>query len=345
MKIQINYQQIADLAYRSAELANAITSLTSRLQAQHEVVRETWLGDGSVKYCAEMDERMLPAMRRLSDRLQYLNEGLKRVTTEFADAEERAAALFKAEGGGLNRTENGNGAGGTSSFNGASGANGTSSAGLGQATALQDYGFPLPATITSFDDVNDAYEVLDEKLGERVKFFYATENVTGITGVGFYQLWGGVGGFGAAPIEKAFLTEVTIKLYEEVNYPHANRLMNSPDVLLSPDGSGTVMANAFEHDLRMVEVEQGTVEKYLRQGVTDGKLGQTELDDISGWMDNNIGDEDNWAQEYMGRDLQFGNLSDRVALGKALMFILHGKSQAEYVDYMQQHHPVPPAAQ
>ena len=47
----------------------------------------------------------------------------------------------------------------------------------------------------------------------------------------------------------------------------------------------------------------------------------------------------------MGRDLQFGNLSDRVALGKALMFILHGKSQAEYVEYMQQHHPVPPAAE
>jgi hypothetical protein len=100
------------------------------------------------------------------------------------------------------------------------------------------------------------------------------------------------------------------------------------------------MANGFEHDLRMVEVEQGTVEKYLQQGVADGKLGQTELDDISGWMDNNIGDEDTWAQEYMGRDLQFGNLSDRVALGKALMFILHGKSQAEYVEYMQQHHPV-----
>lgn len=339
MKIQINYQEIADIAYRTAGLSDAVTALTSRLQAQHETVRETWLGDGSVKYCAEMDERMLPAMRRLSDRLQHLNEGLKRVTTEFADAEERAAALFKAEGGGLNSTPNGNGAGGVS------GANGTGAATLAQPAVVQDHGFPLPSTITSFDDVNDAYEALDEKLGDRVKFFYATEKVTGITGVGFYQLWGGVGGFGAAPIEKAFLTEVTIKLYEEVNYPHANRLMNSPDVLLSPDGSGTVMANGFEHDLRMVEVEQGTVEKYLQQGVADGKLGQTELDDISGWMDNNIGDEDNWAQEYMGRDLQFGNLSDRVALGKALMFILHGKSQAEYVEYMQQHHPVPPAAE
>jgi WXG100 family type VII secretion target len=334
MKIQINYQEIADLAYRSGELANAVSALTSRLQAQHETVRETWLGDGSVKYCTEMDERMLPAMRRLSDRLQHLNEGLKRVTTEFADAEERAAALFKADGGGLNSTPNGNGAGNLSSFNGASVSNGAST------TTMQDHGFPLPSTITSFDDVNDAYEVLDEKLGERVKFFYATEKVTGITGVGFYQFWGGIGGFGAAPIEKAFLTEVTIKLYEEVNYPHAMRLMNSPDVLLSPDGSGTVMASGFEHDLRMVEVEQGTVEKYLRQGVADGKLGQTELDDISSWMDNNIGEEDNWAQEYMGRDLHFGNLSDRVALGKALMFILHGKSQADYVEYMQQHHPV-----
>lgn len=337
MKIQINYQEIADIAYRTAELASGVTTLTGRLQAQHETVRETWLGDGSVKYCAEMDERMLPAMRRLSDRLQQLNEGLKRVTAEFADAEERAAALFKAEGGGLSSTLNGNGAGAAPSINGASSTNGT------RATVVQDHGFPLPSTITSFDDVNDAYEVLDEKLGERVKFFYATEKVTGITGVGFYQLWGGVGGFGAAPIEKAFLTEVTIKLYEEVNYPHATRLMNSPDVLLSPDGSGAVMANAFDHDLRMVEVEQGTVEKYLRQGVADGKLGQAELDDISGWMDNNIGDEDNWAQEYMGRDLQFGNLSDRVALGKALMFILHGKSQAEYVEYMQQHHPAPAA--
>lgn len=338
MKIQINYQEIADIAYRTTELASGIASLTGRLQAQHETVRETWLGDGSVKYCAEMDERMLPAMQHLSDRLQQLNEGLKQVTNEFADAEERAAALFKAEGGGLNSAPNINGAGSGSSINSASGTVG------GRASAALDHGFPLPSTITSFDDVNDAYEILDEKLGDRVKFFYATEKVTGITGVGFYQFWGGIGGFGPAPIEKAFLTEVTIKLYEEVNYPHATRLMNSPDVLLSPDGSGAVMANAFEHDLRMVEVEQGTVEKYLRQGVTDGKIGQIELDDISGWMDNNFGDEDNWAQEYIGRDLQFGNLDDRVALGKALMFILHGKSQTQYVEYMQQHHPVPSAA-
>src|SRR5688500_17013860 len=92
MKIQINYQEIADIAYRTAELASGVTPLTGRLQAQHETVRETWLGDGSVKYCAEMDERMLPAMRRLSDRLLQLNEGLRRVTAEFADAEERAAA-------------------------------------------------------------------------------------------------------------------------------------------------------------------------------------------------------------------------------------------------------------
>ena len=60
------------------------------------------------------------------------------------------------------------------------------------------------------------------------------------------------------------------------------------------------MKSCAEMDERMIEVEQGTVEKYLRQGMADSKLGQTELDDISGWMDNNIGEEDNWAQNTWG---------------------------------------------
>jgi WXG100 family type VII secretion target len=99
--IQANYDQLALVARRFAQQAQAITELRGRvLRSGQALERGGWQGRGSLAFFAEMNGVVYPAMQRL---IQALEEA-RSVTLQASDlmrrAEEEAAAVFKSQAAG-----------------------------------------------------------------------------------------------------------------------------------------------------------------------------------------------------------------------------------------------------
>lgn len=219
-----------------------------------------------------------------------------------------------------------------------------------QASNLPDRWVP-PGQFKDYESISDAYDTIHQDLQKQngllaqVQFFQAAGDVTGWLQLGGLESLNNirevsqmVSDVDVSDNLLEYMRSLSTHLYNEINLPHAQSLLQAQDSLPSPANDGTMFSSALEHDLRMVEVEQATVEAHLKAAIESGVISQQDVEQINYLINvdiNPFDDRDDWPKDVVGRELNILNLEDREALGKAMIFELHGKSKADYLDYME----------
>ena len=161
--IQANYESLKGVAKSFAKQSNEIRQLHSRLNRQVAQLRPAWIGRGSEAFFAEMTDKVLPAVQRLSAALAEADKVTKQIGEILQNAEGDGAAPFESfanEGAGGGP---GDGAGGEAG-DGASGepVMASGEAGNELTGGLDDFG----REIASIGDMSDsAFDELSEDSG------------------------------------------------------------------------------------------------------------------------------------------------------------------------------------
>ena len=94
--IQANYESLRGVAKSFAQQSNAIRQLHSRLNRQVAQLRPAWVGRGSDAFFAEMTDKVLPAVQRLSAALAEADKVTKQIGEIMQNAEGEGAAPFES---------------------------------------------------------------------------------------------------------------------------------------------------------------------------------------------------------------------------------------------------------
>ncbi|MDK6379243.1 hypothetical protein [Citrobacter freundii] len=100
--------------------------------------------------------------------------------------------------------------------------------------------------------------------------------------------------------------------------------------------------SAFDFDIAMVDFEQSEVQAYI----DDNSISDAQVDDITKMLVKAstplsiVAMMQKWVKKVGYNKFNFGDKGWRIAIGRALVFHFHQKSQEEYLKYMKEH-PVP----
>lgn len=167
-----------------------------------------------------------------------------------------------------------------------------------------------------------------------IRFFDATAQVTDSPGIGTLEAPAGV--FVSAGARRVLvevneiLLDLNMRIIERVRASRA---------LADPRGATAAPADAMGFDLRMVETEQARVEQYLNDHPAEIAQVRTELNDLVNDTRGTLGMDPihmAWAKAALSVPrLVFTQQAHRVAIGKAMVFLLHGRNQTDYTRYVQ----------
>jgi Domain of unknown function (DUF4157) len=205
-----------------------------------------------------------------------------------------------------------------------------------------------PQEFTTVSQRHDYYRVIDFLIQsgymsqnvQGVRFFEAAGVTTGPLGVG-----GAVSSIGGQITHSDETRQVLTKVNEilfEANMNVINRL-NSRRQPTNPNNStDTTSMSTIVFDLNMVDMEQDRVEQFItanRHRMTPTVVSEINADLNSGGILRTLAPirpiQFAWARNILGVDvLDFLIRQHRVAIGKAMVFLLHGHSETQYQEYM-----------
>jgi WXG100 family type VII secretion target len=97
-KVRADYEQLAEIARRFGGQADSTQVMLQSLKRQMQVLEGgDWVGRSADKFYAEMNSSLLPTVQRLTDALSRARQVTQQISKIMKDAEDAAAALFKAE--------------------------------------------------------------------------------------------------------------------------------------------------------------------------------------------------------------------------------------------------------
>lgn len=183
-----------------------------------------------------------------------------------------------------------------------------------------------------------------------VRFFHATTIVTLRSLLGFPDSFKDSGfeaaakEFGAcfsgAGATRDFIEGVNIKLFA-VNMPVINNLLFKWKRPQHPTSGSVAEIDAYSFDLAMVDLEQSTVEQEIK-AAKPAKAVIDELNKLFSCADQGgflspilgryspLGEAKKWADKARGGAFDFTIQRHRVLLGKALVTLLHKKSETDF---------------
>jgi WXG100 family type VII secretion target len=87
--IQIDYGQMAEVAKRFAQQAEASSQVAQHiLQQLHTLENGGWVGEGAKAFFSELNDMMLPALQRLAHGLEAGEHASQQIAAQFREAEE-----------------------------------------------------------------------------------------------------------------------------------------------------------------------------------------------------------------------------------------------------------------
>jgi WXG100 family type VII secretion target len=89
-RIQIKYEEINQLAAQLHQQAEQVGSILQKVRFQVESLSQSWLGEAAVAFRQEMEEEVLPSLKRLSDSLEMGADGIQQSGSIYREAEEEA---------------------------------------------------------------------------------------------------------------------------------------------------------------------------------------------------------------------------------------------------------------
>lgn len=89
-QIQVKYEELDQLISQIHTHAEQISAVFKKIQSQTATLATSWRGQGVDEFQREMEDLVLPALKRLSVSLEVAEETLGRIKEEFLEAEEEA---------------------------------------------------------------------------------------------------------------------------------------------------------------------------------------------------------------------------------------------------------------
>jgi len=201
----------------------------------------------------------------------------------------------------------------------------------------------LPGEYQTIFERSEYYGVINALLYQDaatkdVRFFAAASKVTSSEGVGAVEA--PAGGALHSPEAITVLTEVN-KILFEANMKIINKLIGGHQPTDPRNPAATTPITPMAFDLDMVETEQGLVETYLKGKTISTQAKRDINDDLNlkgvvrtvGGLTLDTKSFD-WARVVLSvKELDFMIKDHRVAIGKALVFIFHGRTLDDYKKY------------
>jgi WXG100 family type VII secretion target len=96
-KIQVDYEGLGQLASQINKMADEMEKMHSKIASQTEVLAGSWIGRGASNFQQEMDELVLPGLKRLYEGLSTTSININQLNTHWKNVEDEATALFPSE--------------------------------------------------------------------------------------------------------------------------------------------------------------------------------------------------------------------------------------------------------
>jgi len=96
-KIQVDYEGLGQLASQVSKMADEMEKIYSKILSQTEVLANSWIGRGANAFQQEMDELVLPGLKRLYEGLNTTSMSLNQLGTHWKGVADEAPALFPSE--------------------------------------------------------------------------------------------------------------------------------------------------------------------------------------------------------------------------------------------------------
>ena len=96
-EIRADYRQLAQVATQFSRQASAVNQMRQQVKRSMNALQGNWIGHGSEAFFAEMNDKVLPGTNRLYKALQDASKITKQISQLVQQAEQDAAAPFKAQ--------------------------------------------------------------------------------------------------------------------------------------------------------------------------------------------------------------------------------------------------------
>jgi WXG100 family type VII secretion target len=96
-EIRADYRQLAQVATQFSRQASAVNQMRQQVKRSMNALQGNWMGHGSEAFFSEMSDKVLPATDRLYKALQDASKITKQISQLVQQAEQDAAAPFKAQ--------------------------------------------------------------------------------------------------------------------------------------------------------------------------------------------------------------------------------------------------------
>lgn len=96
-KVQMKYEELEQIAARIAEWSSRTDESLQKLNQQYQVLEGGgWIGRGFDQFRDELTGPVFTAMKKLSDVLDNLSNAVRQASDRMQQAEQEAAARFRA---------------------------------------------------------------------------------------------------------------------------------------------------------------------------------------------------------------------------------------------------------
>jgi WXG100 family type VII secretion target len=96
-KIQADYEQLSELSSKVGQFADEVQEMNAKLLSQAEVLAESWVGESASRFQQEMEDLVLPGVKRLFEGLDMARETVGAFSPHFKSAEDEATGLLPAQ--------------------------------------------------------------------------------------------------------------------------------------------------------------------------------------------------------------------------------------------------------
>src|SRR3972149_5473680 len=98
-RVRADHEQLTQIAQRFGSESERTRATLQTLQSKKAILEGgDWIGRGATKFYTEMDQYILPSVKRLADALGAAQQTTTKISRIMKAAEDEAATVFKGKG-------------------------------------------------------------------------------------------------------------------------------------------------------------------------------------------------------------------------------------------------------
>lgn len=94
-KIQLKYDELNDIMKKMRSESDDVALMLSRTRQMVINIQQEWIGRGAKEFAREMDQKLLPGLKKLAEALNISQDALRKIIRIIQEADQDNAKLFK----------------------------------------------------------------------------------------------------------------------------------------------------------------------------------------------------------------------------------------------------------